>query len=40
MANYRLTFFFEQFDQLMLFFNQVVDFGGFMVEEFAIFCSE
>jgi hypothetical protein len=36
MANHRLTFFFEQFDQL-LFFNQVVDFGGFMVEEFGDF---
>jgi len=33
MANHRLAFFFEQFNQLLLFFNQVIDFGGFMVEE-------
>ncbi len=26
-------FSFEQFNQLLLFLNQVVDFGGFMVEE-------
>jgi hypothetical protein len=33
MANDCLTFFFEQFDEPLLFFYQRIDFGGFVVEE-------
>ncbi|MBL4608300.1 MAG: hypothetical protein JKY01_10810 [Pseudomonadales bacterium] len=32
MANNGLAFLFEQFDRLLLFFDQGVDFGGFVVE--------
>jgi hypothetical protein len=33
MANHCLTFFFQQFNQLLLLLDQVVDFCGFVIEE-------
>jgi hypothetical protein len=33
MANHRLTFFFQQFNQLLLLLDQVIDFCGFVIEE-------
>ncbi len=33
MADHRLAFFFEQGDELLLFVDQGIDFGGFVVEE-------
>ena len=33
MTDHRLSFFFQQPDQGLLFFDQGVDFGGFVIEE-------
>jgi hypothetical protein len=33
MANHCLTFFFQQFNQLLLLLDQVIDFCGFVIEE-------
>jgi hypothetical protein len=38
MANHCLTFFFQQFNQLLLLLDQVVDFCGFVIEESGYYC--
>ena len=39
MTDHRLSFLLQQLDQLLLLFDQGVDFGGFVVEEVGYFIS-